>query len=38
MFEKSTRQTIYDFFLYNEKLEIVNNFKYLGVNLYKNGS
>ena len=31
IFEKSTRHSHYDFFLYNEKLEIVTSFKYLGV-------
>ena len=38
IFEKSTRYFHYDFFLYNEKLEIVTLFKYLGVYFYKNGN
>ena len=38
IFERSTRYTNIDFFLNNEKLEIVNSFKYLGVNFFKNGN
>ena len=38
IFEKSTRHSHYDFFLYNEKLEIVTSFKYLGVYFFKNGN
>jgi hypothetical protein len=38
IFEKSNRHTFYDFYLYNEKLEIVSSFKYLGVYFFKNGN
>ena len=38
IFEKSTRQTHYKFSLYNENLEVVNSFKYLGVYFFKNGN
>ena len=31
IFEKCIEPTLYDFYLYNEKLEIVTSFKYLGV-------
>ena len=31
IFEKSSRHTNHDFYLYNEKLEIATSFKYLGV-------
>ena len=36
IFEKSNRHTNYDFYLYNEKLEVVKSFKYLGVYFFKN--
>ena len=35
IFEKSNRYTNYDFYLYNEKLEVVKSFKYLGVYFLK---
>ena len=38
IFEKSIEPTLYDFYLYNEKLEIVTSFKYLGVYFFKNGN
>ena len=38
IFEKGTRHTYYDFYLYNEKLEIVTSFKYLGIYFFKNGN
>ena len=38
IFEKGGRGTNYDFYLYNEKLEMVNSFKYLGVFFFKNGN
>ena len=38
IFERSTRHTNIDFFLNNEKLEVVNSFKYLGVYFFKNGN
>lgn len=38
IFEKSRRKTTYDFYLYNKKLEIVEEFNYLGVRLFKNGN
>ena len=37
IFEKGSRYTDRSFYLYNSKLEIVTQFKYLGVNFYKNG-
>ena len=37
IFEKSTRHTHYNFSLYNENLEVVNSYKYLGVYFFKNG-
>ena len=37
IFEKG-RHASYDFYLNNIKLEIVSNFKYLGVYLFKNGN
>ena len=36
IFEKRSRYTDRSFFLYNSKLEIVTQFKYLGVNFFKN--
>ena len=36
IFEKSSRHTHYNFDLYNETLEIVISFKYLGVYFFKN--
>jgi hypothetical protein len=38
IFEKSNRQTSFNFTLYGEPLEIVASFKYLGVTLFKNGN
>jgi hypothetical protein len=38
IFERSSRHTHIDFFINNEKLEIVDSFKYLGVYFYKNGN
>jgi len=38
IFEKSNRHTQIDFFIYGTKLELVTNFKYLGVHFYKNGN
>ena len=38
IFEKGTRYTDIDIFLYGEKLEVVTSFKYLEVYLLKNGS
>ena len=38
IFEKSSRNTHYNFYLYNEKLEAVSSFKYLGVYFFKNGN
>ena len=35
IFEKGGRSTKYDFYLYNEKLENVSSFKYLGVYFFK---
>ena len=37
IFEKG-RHTLKDFYLYGNKLEVVNSFKYLGINFFKNGS
>ena len=37
IFEKGSRSTHYDFYLYNEKLENVSSFKYLDVYFFKNG-
>ena len=37
IFEKGSRYTDRSFYLYNSKLEIVTQFKYLGINFYKNG-
>lgn len=37
IFEKGSRHTKYDFYLYGEKLEIVTSFKYLGIYFFKNG-
>ena len=38
IFEKGNQYTNYDFYLYNEKLEVVSSFKYLGINFFKNGN
>ena len=38
IFEKAGRGTNYNFFLYNEKLEIVRSFKCIGVFFFKNGT
>ena len=37
IFEKG-RRTFYDFSSYNRNIEIVDNFKYLGITLFKNGN
>ena len=37
IFERG-RHTQEEFYLYNTKLELVDSFKYLGINFYKNGS
>ena len=37
IFEKG-RRTYYDFFLNNTKIDLVDNFKYLGITLFKNGN
>lgn len=37
IFEKG-RHTKFDFYLYNNHIELVDSFKYLGVHLYKNGN
>ena len=37
IFEKDGWSTHYNFYLYNEKLEIVSSFKHLGVYVFKNG-
>ena len=37
IFEKGGRYSIYNFYLYNEQLEVVSSFKYLGVYVFKNG-
>lgn len=37
IFEKG-RHTIFDFYLNNTKLELVNSFKYLGIHFFKNGN
>ena len=37
IFEKG-RRTFYDFSIYNRNIEIVDNFKYLGITLFKNGN
>ena len=38
IFEKGNQYTNYDFYLYNEKLEVVSSFKYLGIYFFKNGN
>lgn len=38
IFEKGTRHTNYDFFLYGKRLELVTSFKYLGIYFFKNGN
>ena len=38
IFEKSTRHSHYDFFLYNEKIETLTSFENLGVYCFKNGN
>ena len=38
IFQKGGRHLTHDFYLYNEKLEVVSSFKYLGVTFFKNGS
>ena len=37
IFEKG-RRTYYEFFLNNTKIDLVDNFKYLGITLFKNGN
>ena len=37
IFERG-RPTQYDFYLYNKRIEIVESFEYLGIQLYKNGN
>ena len=37
VFEKG-RRTYYEFFLNNTKIDLVDNFKYLGITLFKNGN
>ena len=37
MFEKG-RRTFYEFFIYIRNIDIVDNFKYLGITLFKNGN
>ena len=36
-FEKG-RHTQYNFHIYNETIELVDSFKYLGITLFKNGN
>ena len=38
IFEKGTRHTNYDLYLYGKKLELVTSFKYLGINFFNNGN
>ena len=38
MFFEKGKCTYYDVFIYNTKLELVDNFKYLGITLFKNGN
>lgn len=38
IFEKGGRYSNYNFYLYNEQLEVVSSFKYLGVYFFKNGN
>ena len=38
IFEKRGRHTDYNFYLYNEKLEIVTSFRYLGIHFLRNGN
>ena len=38
IFEKSNIHTTFDFYFYNEKLEVVTSFKYLGIYFFKNGN
>ena len=37
IFEKG-RPTRHDFYIYNTAIEVVNSFKYLGINFFQNGS
>jgi len=37
MFEAG-RPTHYEFYIYNKRIEIVESFNYLGIQLYKNGN
>ena len=37
IFEKG-RRTYYEFVLNNTKIDLVDNFKYLGITLFKNGN
>ena len=38
MIFENGRHTNYDFYIYNSRIDIVQSFKYLGVNLFKNGN
>ena len=38
IFESCSRPTTHNFYLYNEKLEVVSSFKYLGMHLFRNGN
>ena len=38
MIFEAGRPTHYDFYTYNKRIEIVESFKYLGIQLYKNGN
>ena len=38
MIFEAGRPTQYDFYIYNKRIEIVESFKYLGIQLYKNGN
>ena len=38
IFEKGTRYTNYDFYLYSERLELVTSLKYLEIYFFKNGN
>ena len=37
IFEKSRRTTFHDFYICDEKIEVVSSFKYLGLNFFENG-
>ena len=38
MIFEAGRPTHYDFYIYNKRIEIVESFKYLGIQLFKNGN